>query len=277
MSQVASTDELVTKTDLANFYQGILPYLGGMPEIVANKFTKSDLYSTDEKIIGQWTDGKPLYQKTFAVAVTTQSAKTVKTYNLISDNTIKMRNAFGSFERADGNIHTILHVNANQNDGSVAFSVMITQDSSTGVSLIVKSLGTLSTTATAYCTIQYTKTTDSAISIGNDTDYSTDEKIIGTWVDGKPLYQKTYNFTTPTGASGIIVPADSSIADIINMTGGIISNDKRFVPINWAYDTSRIVSTWRDGASGAIYMKCSGSGERGLNAYITIQYTKSTD
>ena len=41
----------------------------------------------------------------------------------------------------------------------------------------------------SYITVYYTKTTDSAISIGSDTDYSTEEKIIGTWIDGKPIYR----------------------------------------------------------------------------------------
>lgn len=29
-------------------------------------------------------------------------------------------------------------------------------------------------------------------SAGNYIDYSTTEKIVGTWIDGKPIYQKTY-------------------------------------------------------------------------------------
>jgi hypothetical protein len=61
--------------------------------------------------------------------------------------------------------------------------------------IVFKGTGTwgAQSTRTIYFVIQYTKTTDSAISIGSDTDYSTDEKVIGTWIDGKPVYQKTYN------------------------------------------------------------------------------------
>ena len=55
--------DVVTEERLKDFYDGIYPYLGGMPEILANKFSRSDIYSTTEKIIGQWIDGKPLYQK----------------------------------------------------------------------------------------------------------------------------------------------------------------------------------------------------------------------
>ena len=61
---VQNPERVVTKQDLADFYQCILPYLGGMPDILANKFSKGDMYSTDGKMIGQWIDGKPLYSKT---------------------------------------------------------------------------------------------------------------------------------------------------------------------------------------------------------------------
>ena len=52
----------------------------------------------------------------------------------------------------------------------------------------------------AIMTIQYTKTTDSSIAIGSDTDYSTTEKIVGTWIDGKPLYQKTISGSVTANA-----------------------------------------------------------------------------
>lgn len=28
-------------------------------------------------------------------------------------------------------------------------------------------------------------------------EYSTEEKVVGKWIDGKPLYEKTINYTTP--------------------------------------------------------------------------------
>ena len=54
---------VVTEERLNEYHQTILPYLGGMSDILANKFSRADLYSTDEKMIGRWIDGKPLYQK----------------------------------------------------------------------------------------------------------------------------------------------------------------------------------------------------------------------
>lgn len=37
-------------------------------------------------------------------------------------------------------------------------------------------------------------------SIENQTIYSTDEQIVGTWIDGRPVYRKCVKFTTPSTA-----------------------------------------------------------------------------
>lgn len=60
---IQNDNTLVTKGDLKALYSDkIAPYLGAN---LALKTNVSDYYSTDEKIVGVWTDGKPLYQKTF--------------------------------------------------------------------------------------------------------------------------------------------------------------------------------------------------------------------
>jgi hypothetical protein len=57
--------------------------------------------------------------------------------------------------------------------------------------IILKNTKTLANTE-LYVTLQYTKTTDVAISVGSENEYSTTEKIVGTWIDGKPIYQLTH-------------------------------------------------------------------------------------
>jgi len=59
---IQSDETLVTKGDLKELYQDkILPYLGGNAMLATNV---GDYYNTDEKIVGVWVNGKPLYQKT---------------------------------------------------------------------------------------------------------------------------------------------------------------------------------------------------------------------
>lgn len=67
MSQITSESVLTTKAiveqAIKDYHKQILPYLNGeFPISVAERFAEENIYSTDEKIIGQWIDGKPLYQ-----------------------------------------------------------------------------------------------------------------------------------------------------------------------------------------------------------------------
>ena len=59
---VKNDNTLITKGDLKKFYNKILPYMGG--NYVFNTLGTKDYYSEDEKVIGVWTDGKPVYQGT---------------------------------------------------------------------------------------------------------------------------------------------------------------------------------------------------------------------
>ena len=170
---LTNPNALVTEERLAEFYQTILPYLGGMPDILANKFAKGDLYSTDETIIGRWIDGKPIYQKTWTGLSISMSwnDKYLTTANFTITN--------HGFENI---IKCLLHK-------TNKYVWQANAEISNANTINVQSVGADTFNS---ITLQYTKTTDSAVYIGDDTDYSTDEKIIGTWIDGSPIYQKTF-------------------------------------------------------------------------------------
>ena len=60
---VKDDSTLITKGDLKKFYNKILPYMGG--NYVFNTLGTKDYYSEDEKVIGVWTDGRPVYRKVY--------------------------------------------------------------------------------------------------------------------------------------------------------------------------------------------------------------------
>ena len=132
-------------------------------------------------------------------------------------------------------------------------------------------------------TIQYTKTIDGAISIGLDTDYSLEEKIIGTWINGKPLYQKVLNNINMLSDSydrQSIDVSDLNIDNVIKIDGGWLKiNNSGFTPIISAETTSPYCNT-------AFYLKTQeliyltyGTGIKSQlqSAIIILQYTKTTD
>ncbi|SFU35677.1 hypothetical protein [Butyrivibrio sp. INlla21] len=181
---VQNPERVVTKQDLADFYEHILPYLGGMPEILANKFSKGDMYSTDERMIGQWIDGKPLYQKNLTKTFSNTSGSWTDLETMSGVNIVRF-----SGYATDGT----QNYSAPYNSGSAYLEFRY----ESGKIQYITSDSSWMNNNTLYLTITYTKTADSPISIGNDTDYSTTEKIVGTWIDGSPIWQKSVQLNSP--------------------------------------------------------------------------------
>lgn len=266
----------VTEERLAEFYQQILPYLGGMPDLLANKFSRADLYSTDEKMIGRWTDGKPLYQKTF-------------------DN-ISLSAGTNTFFHNISNLGIVVNVKAIANDTNGggrplpwAFANNTASDNKwfAGISVSDTSvnieIGQFFATAvsTARVTLQYTKSTDSAVEIGDDTDYSTTEKIVGTWIDGKPIYQKTIDFGAMPNATKKGVDHNISNLDkCISINGfEMYSSEGTFMPIPDGNPNSLNSSDGQTGTyvyQGKVWVQ-SKMDKSAAVAYITLRYTKTTD
>lgn len=107
---------------------------------------------------------------------------------------------------------------------------------------------------------------DDNIPVVNDTSlYSTEERIIGTWIDGKPIYRKTMTCTfncTANQWTNVLNIASMNIKQLINCTA-LRTNDNVF------YSPFAMVST--DG-NLKFYANPAFSG----TGYITLEYTKTT-
>lgn len=157
------------------------------------------IYSTEEREIGVWTDGKPLYEKTV-----------IGTMPVITDGV--MSTLIVSI--AGLNIETVADYSAvaRQVSGtSLVGYVKLTYITNSGnqfksfidvpnENVVISSNVSAYSNATVNVTIQYTKTTDTAGS-GEWTPqgvpavhYSTDEHIVGTY-EGETLYEKNIDIT----------------------------------------------------------------------------------
>lgn len=118
-------------------------------------------------------------------------------------------------------------------------------------------------------------------------DYSTDEKVVGTWIDGKPLYQKTIIGTMPN------VTTDGTYVST-NIAHNIANIDLAFIKEAFVLDfadwpiTSNLVRRLPYTTNAGYQLKVSigrniiqyASGLKtynGSTVYTTIQYTKTTD
>lgn len=110
---------------------------------------------------------------------------------------------------------------------------------------------------------------------GGGIDYSTIEQDTGLkWIDGRPIYQKTYYLSTFNST------IDSSF------TPDVYDNYwQTFVYWKYVTDGNHYVGSMFGGTGGCIYTECDSRGLLSANftgltpedIYITIQYTKTAD
>lgn len=224
------------------------------------------IYSDEEREIGVWRDGKPLYQKTWDISDLTIS------YNSWTISSIPI-----------GSMETIVNVLAINQSGKAFWG-----DAMASIEVDPTYIGFQTgrngnnTERYRYITIQYTKTTDVAGSgIWNGQGglahhYSTSEKVIGTWIDGKPLYEKTFNLTSGITIGGYTnIALDTTTNKIKNLDGYIERSNGAIDKINGyiqSDDTTRMAIR-----TGKIEVYISSVFTGVSELCVTVQYTKTTD
>lgn len=227
---------------------------------------RSDIYSEEERMIGRWTDGKPLYQKTYDFG----SAITINADSWYNTGI------------SSGDIERIIEVSNGQAQTANTWPLGSAIDSGT-----IRLLNERNNIITLrWFTIQYTKTTDTPDSgvipedpmfISDPMIFSEEEQVVGSWTDGKPIYQKTFlNVAVQSGTSNIFTH-NLGIDKYIDFSGRCCANGDGwgnakpfpYYQINWSgyidilgWDTNSITfnSKWNSS-----YVD------------ITIQYTKVAD
>lgn len=119
---------------------------------------------------------------------------------------------------------------------------------------------------------------------GGKIEYSTEEKEVGTWVDGKPLYEKTLVMENVTGGRHENYPHGINNIDsacytkcmLIHQSGAQsvvgLSFDSASLSNEW------LVGVWVFGRDGLYFDIGTGWVNNGYNKFIvTLQYTKTTD
>lgn len=142
-------------------------------------------------------------------------------------------------------------------------------------------------TATTYESFNSTKINIDGKDIYNEglSVYSTNEQIIGTWIDGKSLYRKVIQDTMPTTTDGTMAKKDVDISslnyDFIYLRNafcfGISSGTKFNLPLNMQRfdDLSKVMIASIYGNS--IELRTNKASYGGLSIYIILEYTKTTD
>lgn len=236
------------------------------------RFAKSDMYDTNERVVGKWIDGKPLYQKSFTGTLS-GSYETERTVIALANlpSNIDIANSFvahgKSFIEYPGGYGTrpLTFVY-----GTNTICVWL---GANGIQMKTNGLNSSLDGGSYVFTLIYTKTTDTADSFkySTPTDYSTKEKIVGTDVDGKPVYQKTVNFTTPSAFNTFVTVTTITALNLIEciFNGIQYSSTQKAFPLHDIY-------YFQDG-NVIKFAVVADNGMLNKSARITIRYTKTTD
>ena len=242
-----------------------------------------ECYSTEERVVGCWIDGKPLYQKTIDFGALPNADQKAVAHNISNiDNIV---NLFGVAN------------NTNSNLNDFALPYIDTNSLQNGIGLYINSTNITIRTGsdrsglTAFIIIQYTKTTDTA---GSGTwtpsgipavHYSTEEHVIGTWIDGSTLYEKTITIAAlPSNTEAVEYTISNETINLLSYEGTVTftSGNKASLPYtNIAPDAatvdnikSAIINT-QINANGKFWIRC-GRDRSNCSAIITVRYTKSS-
>lgn len=243
-----------------------------MPAI--GTINRSDIYSTTEKVVGCWTDGRPIYQKSISFGALPNNATKSVAHGLTTLRRVIDLKGY-TYMPSTGWTSAIPCPSPNSTD-----SLQLDCDA-TNINIITKA--DWSGCTETYVNIWYTKTSDAANSYNyaNENDYSTTEKIIGSWLDGKTLYQKSYTLpytVTTTGSWASVGDVDSNITgmSIKDISGVVARADNLVLSVyGESEDTKYTVRTNTTASKLKFYACTTGSTTNASGtAYITIKYTK---
>ena len=261
-------------TKIAGLYQSTTP------------ISMADCYSTEEKIVGCWTDGKPLYQKTIITPFSDKAKGSRSRVDILDGNQgIEPKIILGTMtvdEYATFNMNGVGHDFADASTSNYAYATY-TYTLAGAVSVVLRQYfydGAASGYFTT--TVKYTKSTDTPGS-GQWTPsgapavhYSTEEQIIGTYC-GETLYRKV-----------IQTELSSMTADTFTYDIGYSTNHmKRIINASWCRYGDNVVSQsgifycWHLASDSAdvVHLRTlvSSSNLSGAPIQFIIEYTKTTD
>ena len=233
-----------------------------------NIFTPQ-IYSTEERCVGVWIDNKPLYARSYHLNSLSSSVTVVD---------------------ANASVETLVNAYGGASDGDRQYQIpyaygndeirVMADDTGTWTTphgLVIQSSSALFD-ADVYVTALYTKTTDTAGSGSYNTlgvpmvHYSTDEQVVGTWIDGNTVYQKSISFDNTSSANLSIDVTSLHIDKMIEMK---VWNRNTGYQVNAYYDSNTdYINAYFD-ETGYVHIRRSGTAFAGTG-YITIQYTKSS-
>lgn len=226
------------------------------------------IYSEEEREIGVWVDGKPLYEKT----IINSNPSYTQVGSIYECNTSVDFSGVDYFMIVNAtalNANSTRPVNNTRTDITAMGYVAVGKSTN----VIYTAFNTDGYTKLVF-TLRYTKSTDQAGS-GQWTPqgvpshhYSTDEQVVGTWIDGSTVYEKTFDLGSDTDISynswSLTTISLSSINRLVNIKG--LNSD----------GTAFYGDLLGGNNNGYLQLQTARNGQEVYVRYIIVEYTKAS-
>ena len=228
------------------------------------------IYSDNERVIGVWRDNKPLYAKTWVLTIPSATG----TY---------------SFNEATPNLENVVHTEFSlwglgERESTPWYTpatILFSEQTASYIEFYFASSNYAG--REIYFTSYYTKTTDVAGSGNWNTDgvptvhYSTSEQVIGTWYNGKPIYQKVLTPSVNAGYNSL-AHGISDLDECIKIWGTCKYNNRaEWLSLPYV-STALNYEITLGNVTASNYILEAGAGFTSFeDVRIVIEYTKTTD
>lgn len=230
------------------------------------------IYSEDERDVGVWTDGRPLYQKTYHDSYTNPGTGSHSTNHDLPGIITQVIPGYIRYEY-QGGVYYLIGTQMNS-----YLQITIPDTPSPTYFIATQTVGGVTQTD-IYYTVQYIKETDTpgsgtwAPSGVKTVHYSENEQVVGTWIDGSPIYEKTFVTPSFTGAYSIDIGTNIGMGIIVD--GYYSLNDTNTSMINYVEWFGAGNFSWTHIEKNTHLIRCNLTGYTGVG-YITVRYTKAT-
>ena len=107
--------------------------------------------------------------------------------------------------------------------------------------------------------------------------YSADETRVGTWIDGKPIYRKVLNLTTPNNASETNIATLTGIDNLTDIKGFVINEANARVNYPYYFNSGNYGVLFYRTNTGDIVCSNTYSSYQNRPIIVIIEYTKTSD
>lgn len=109
-------------------------------------------------------------------------------------------------------------------------------------------------------------------------EYSTEEQIVGTWIDGRPVYEKTFDFSNPETGDTILNHGIENLDTLVSVIGTFHRNDGYKEPVPYPHNDASFMVALIDFSSTQM-RRYVGSVYTGVykltRATFTVRYLKT--